>query len=224
LFDALRGLSPTGKLSPAVVPHIDAIADDWGMGAAGATPAVASGLTARIFLELADHEAIVQESYKDSVGVWTWAIGVTDASGHDVDRYRDNPQPLEKCIEVSAWLMREKYLPAVLKAFEGRALTEAQLGAALSFHYNTGAIGKADWVTAWKAGSVTTARTAFMNYRKPTEIILRREKERDLFFDGKWSSDGKTTVYQVRKPSYSPDWGSAKRVDIRALVEKVLAA
>ena len=51
--------------------------------------------------------------------------------------------------------------------------------------------------------------------KKPAAILERREKERDLFFDGKWSNDGNVTVYtRVHKPSYSPDWGSAKRIDI----------
>jgi lysozyme len=181
-------------------------------------------LTVPIVLETAHHEAIVQEAYKDGGGVWTWAMGVTNASGHEVHpRYKDHPQPMRKCVEVSVWLLRTKYLPAVLRAFEGHELTESQLAAALSFHWNTGAIGRADWVTAWKAGSVMTARSAIMQYNKPASIIERRQKERDLFFDGKWSNDGKTTVYEVSKPSYAPKWSSAHRIDISADVEAALA-
>ena len=181
-------------------------------------------ITERVAMELVGHEAIVPEAYKDSVGVWTWGIGVTSASGHSVERYKDNPQTIQRCLEVYIWLLREKYAPGVVKAFEGHALTEAQFGAALSFHYNTGAIGKASWVDSWKAGKQTTARHEFMNWRKPPEIIERREKERDLFFDGKWSQDGKATVYEVAKPSYSPRWSSAKRIDISADLKAALAA
>lgn len=186
------------------------------------SPTPPNPITARIALELISHEAIVQEAYKDSVGVWTWAVGVTNASGHQVHpRYVDNPQDLRKCIEVTLWLMREKYLPTVLKAFTP-PLTEAQLGAALSFHYNTGAIRKATWVKLFNEGDVAGAKLAIMNYRKPAEIISRREKERDLFFDGKWSNDGKAMVYPVRKPSYSPDWKGARRVDVSAIVRELL--
>lgn len=189
-----------------------------------ATDAV-TDLTERGVLELISHEAFVQEAYKDSVGVWTWAIGVTNASGHEVcPRYKDNPQSLARCIEVSVWLMRTKYLPDVLKAFEGRALTEAQLTAALSFHYNTGAIGRADWVKSWKAGLTEIARAQIMNWKSPPEIVERRAKERDLFFDGKWSGDGMATAYPVSKPSYSPAWGKAKRVDVTAAVKVALNA
>lgn len=188
----------------------------------GATGAV-TDLTERGVLDLISHEAIVQEAYKDSVGVWTWAVGVTNASGHEVyPRYKDNPQSLARCIEVSVWLMRTKYLPDVLKAFEGHALSEAQLTAALSFHYNTGAIGRADWVKSWKAGLTEIARAQIMNWKSPPEIVERRAKERDLFFDGKWSGDGMATVYPVSKSSYSPAWSKAKRVDVTAAVRVAL--
>jgi len=185
---------------------------------------VSSGLTERIVREILGHEAIVQEAYKDSVGVWTWGVGVTSASGHNVDRYKDNPQPIERCIEVYVWLLREKYLPDVLKAFEGYPLTESQLGAALSFHYNTGCIRRASWVGSVKAGRDDLARKGIMEWRKPAEIVPRREKERDLFFGGKWSSDGKAVVYPVRKPSYAPDWGGARKVDVTAAVRTAMSS
>lgn len=173
-------------------------------------------ITVKCMQEIIDHEAIICEAYKDSVGVWTWGVGVTTRSGHAVERYKDNPQPVSKVITIFEWLLREKYAPDVIAAFKGRDLTEAQFTAALSFHYNTGAIRKASWVKSWMAGNVAQARLEIMNYRKPTEIIPRRTKERDLFFDGKWSGTGKATIYQVRKPSYQPSWSSAKRVDITA--------
>lgn len=173
-------------------------------------------LTKRTLLELVSHEGIVLEAYKDSKGIWTWGIGVTNASGHKVARYKDKPQTVQKVVEIFEWLVRTRYLPDVQKAFEGHPLTEAQLAAALSFHYNTGAITKASWVKSFKAGNIAQAKLEFMNYKKPKEIIPRREAERDLFFNGVWSeTDGKATVYKrVKKPSYTPDWGSAEQVDI----------
>lgn len=182
-------------------------------------------LNARIVLELIGHEAIVQEAYRDSVGVWTWAVGVTNASGHEVcPRYKDNPQTLRRCLEVSIWLMETKYLPEALGAFPGRELTDEQLAAALSFHYNTGAIDRAGWVKHFMAGRTDAARAAIMEWRNPPEIVPRRAKERDLFFDGRWSQDGKSTVYPVAKPSYSPKWSGAKRIDVSADVAAILGA
>lgn len=185
-------------------------------------PVPGGALTEKIALELIGHEAIVREAYLDSVGVWTWGVGVTNASGHNVDRYKDNPQSIERCLEVYVWLLREKYLPDVLEAFAGHKLSENQLGAALSFHYNTGAIKRASWVKSFTAGDVSRARTEFMNWRSPPEIIPRREKERDLFFDGRWSGDGRSLVYPVRKPSYTPDWSRALRVDVRNALKTAL--
>lgn len=185
----------------------------------------ASSITERIMLEILEHEGIVLEAYKDSVGVWTWGAGVTDKSGHGVKRYIDKPQTIRRVLEVYEWLLRMRYLPQVLAAFSPMQLTESQLGGALSFHWNTGAIGRADWVQSAKAGKMDQARREIMNWSTPKEIIGRRKLERALFFDGQWSSDGIVTVYQrVRKPSYTPDWSSAKQVDIRDDLRAVVAA
>ena len=178
---------------------------------------------ADVALELASHEGLVRQTYLDSVGVQTWSIGVTSASGHGVARYVGKPQTLEHCLAVYVWLLEKKYLPAVLRAFKECTLTKAQLTAALSFHYNTGAIERASWVKLWLAGNVAGARKAFMDWSKPAEIIPRRQKERDLFFDGKWSNDGKITEYTALTKAGTPSWGSAQRVDARAAIVAALA-
>lgn len=177
-------------------------------------------LTPRIAAELLSHEGIVREAYRDSVGVWTWGVGITDASGHRVDRYKDKPQSIEKCLDIYLWALRKNYLPDVLKAFDGCTLNEAQLGGALSFHYNTGGIGRADWVRRFKDGDTEGARAAMLNWARPISLLGRRRKEQALFFDGKWSSDGKALVYNVAKPSYRPVGG--KRVDIMPALERLL--
>lgn len=179
-------------------------------------------ITPRIALELIAHEGIVTEAYKDSVGVWTWSVGVTDASGHGVfPRYKDKPQPLEHCIGVYLWLLREKYLPPVLAAFGPHEPTEAELAAALSFHWNTGAIARANWIRRFVGGDVTGARKAMLEWARPASLLARRRKEQALFFDGKWSEDGTALVYGVAKPSYRPVRG--KRIAIREKVEALFA-
>lgn len=224
-FDAARAHKRelTGEpLSQEDVDALNAVIGRW--KAPARLPADAGArLTPRVALELISHEAIVPEAYKDSVGVWTWGVGVTNASGHEVHpRYKDKPQLIARCLQVYIWLLQTKYIPAVEKAFSGCQLTEAQFAAAVSFHYNTGAIATADWVDEWKAGN-PAARTSFMRWRKPPEIIPRREKERDLFFDGKWSNDGKATVIPVKKPSYTPNFAAAKRVDVSAILKELIA-
>lgn len=178
-------------------------------------------LTTKVVLELASHEALVREMYLDSVGVKTWGVGVTSASGHAVEGYERNPTSVRRCMEIYVWLLETKYLPAVVRAFKGRELEEHELAAALSFHYNTGAIGKATWVRKFLDGDRTGARKSFLSWNKPPEIKGRRLKEADLFFKGQWSSDGKITEYKVR-PNGRPDFASAKRIDVRQAVEDLL--
>ena len=172
-----------------------------------------------VAMEVAAHEAIIRQAYKDSLGVWTWSVGLTSNSGHSVERYIGKPQPLEHCLAVYAWAL-ENYADDVRKAFAGHELTKAQFAGALSFHWNTGAIKRASWVKKWKAGDIAGARNAFMSWNKPKEIVPRRRKERDLFFDGKWSNDGRMTEYTRLTSRSTPVWGSAKRIN----VEKELKA
>lgn len=185
-------------------------------------PWVQNQITVKVAQEIVEHEAIVPEMYLDSKGIPTWGIGVTSRSGHRVERYKDNPQSLERCIEVFVWLLRTTYVPDVEAEFEGHKLTEAQFAAALSFHWNTGSIGQASWCDAWKAGEIEDARRRFMLWRKPKEIIERRRKECELFFDGKWSQDGLAPVIPVRKPSYQPDFRNQTLVDITEHLERAL--
>ena len=160
-------------------------------------------LTPRVVGEILHHEGLVREAYRDSAGVWTWSVGITSASGHRVERYRDNPQTLERCLEVFVWLLTTRYLPAVLAAFGGFVPQEHQLAAALSFHWNTGAIARAAWLKRFLAGD-PGAREAMLDWRRPAEILPRRRAERRLFFDGVWAGEGTALVYEVAKPSYRP--------------------
>lgn len=182
-----------------------------------------NSITPRIALEVAHHEAIIRQAYKDSVGVWTWSVGLTNASGHNVERYIGKPQTMQKCLEVFLWAL-ERYAHDVREVFRGYKLTEAQFAAALSFHWNTGAIRRASWVDKWKAGDLAAADVSFMAWCKPAEIMERRMDERDLLFLGKWSGDGKTTEYTELTSRGTPKWNSGVRRDIRGDIEAILGA
>lgn len=178
-------------------------------------------LTKKIVLETAYHEGLVRQAYKDSEGIWTWCVGITDASGHKVSRYIDNPQPLQRCLEVWVWVL-QKYADQVTDTL-GENLTDAQKAAALSFHYNTGGIQRATWVSDFKNGDIKSSKKSFMNWRSPSSIIPRREAERDLFFDNKWSGDGTVTEYTRVKTNYTPDWSSARRISIDSILDTLLS-
>lgn len=173
-------------------------------------------------MELISHEGIVREAYKDSVGVWTWGVGVTNMSGHEVyPRYKDNPQELKRVLEVYEWLLRTRYLPDVHEAFDGYKLKEHEEAAALSFHYNTGAIKRATWVEDVLNGHLQKGYENIMNWRSPPEIIPRRKKERDLFFLGHWSHNWTTNVYPVSKPRYTPNFSQGERVNLKRDLKKL---
>ncbi|MDE2560715.1 MAG: hypothetical protein KGL48_00580 [Sphingomonadales bacterium] len=179
-------------------------------------------LTPRIVLELLAHEGLVREAYRDSTGVWTWSVGITDASGHRVyPRYKDNPQPLSHCLEVYVWLLRTRYLPQVIAAFGAYDPAEHELGAALSFHWNTGAIARASWVGRFTSGDRDGARASFLSWARPLAVAARRAREAALLFDGQWSGDGSALVYAVSKPSYHPAGG--QRQDLREAVDALLS-
>lgn len=174
-------------------------------------------LTARAALELAGHEALVREWYIDSGGVGTWGIGVTNASGHMVDRYKDNPQTIQRCLEVFVWLVHTRYMGDVEEAFSGHELSEAELAAALSFHYNTGAIKRTDWPRMVLDGDRDGARHFLeTHYLNNGLLAKRRHAEASLFFDGVWSGNGRVLVYPVQKPGYQPDFAHAQSVDMTA--------
>lgn len=175
----------------------------------------------KIAQEICSHEGVVLEAYFDSVRVLTWSVGITSMSGHNVERYRNNPQTLRKCLEVYLWVL-EKYAKDVRAAFKGHRLKKHEFAAALSFHYNTGAINRASWVKDVKAGNRSKARQSFMAWRKPPEIVGRRQKERDLFFDAKWSSDGKMVVYEDVFSNGQINWKSAKRQDISKVLADII--
>lgn len=184
-------------------------------------PSLRFDLTPRIVAAVAHEEGLVLEAYKDSVGVWTWALGVAETGGHDVRRYKDNPSTLEAAVAASIDIMRRKYLPAVQRAFDGLRLKEHEIASALAFHWNTGAIGKASWVKAYRDGNLAAARAGYLAWNKPAEIIARRKRDATLFFDAEWP-DLRVPVYPVRKPSYTPNIRQAQLVDIVPIAQQIM--
>lgn len=222
IFETIRAARDDKKFSADEVTAIDALLDT--LGVPRVTP-VSGSVTIRVVLETVEHESIVQEAYKDSVGVWTWSVGLTAASGVDPLPYKDKPAPLSVCLAAAVERMRNKYGPEVTKAFRGRVLTEAQFAAALSWHWNTGAIGRTDWVTLFLDGKVKEARSHLEgHYLNGGDLKERRLKEAALFFDGKWTQTGMASVVPVAKPSYQPNFRLTKRVNIMADLALALAS
>ena len=148
-------------------------------------------------------EAFCATPYLDSVGVWTIAFGQTGLF---------NWQPVEEFkgeMTIAGGLdlfkkMIVRYEKEVASAFTVK-LEQHEFDAAVSFHYNTGAIGYAKWVDGINNGSraeVFAENTpySFMNWSKPREIIGRRKDEQKLFELGLYKNkSGAVIVYVADK-------------------------
>lgn len=165
-------------------------------------------------IALIGHEGIVLSRYKDSVGIWTIGVGHTAAAGGINPATFPGTLTMQQAID----LLRTdiaKYEAAVAKAVKV-PLKQHEFDALVSFHYNTGAIGKASFVKKLNAGDRAGALKGIMDWRKPAEIIPRRTAERDLF---------KTGVYPAPfATAYPADangkvlWSKGSRVNVRDLL------
>ena len=170
---------------------------------------------------LALHEGIVPAPYYDSVHVRTYGIGHTAAAGapDPASLPMGMPADLDAALRDVFDLFRRdvaKYEAAVNRAVKV-PITQAQFDALVSFHYNTGAIGKASLVKRLNAGDVAGAAAGFMAWKKPAEIIPRRKAEQELFAKGVYPG-GKVTVWQVSN-SGLVIWKPARRLDMQQVLD-----
>ena len=161
-------------------------------------------------MALISHEGIVQSRYKDSVGVWTIGVGHTTAAGGI------NPANFTGTITLKEVFDLFGHDVANYEAAVNRAVKvpvkQHQFDALVSFHYNTGAIGKATLVKKLNAGDVAGATKGFDAWVKPKEITERRMAEKALFHSGVYPAPF-ATVYPAT-PQGKVLWGSGKRIDL----------
>jgi lysozyme len=172
-----------------------------------------------VAMEVATHEAVIRQAYRDAGGRWTWSVGMTSATGHGVERYIGKRQSMQHCMNIYVWALRN-YASQVDEAFAGLDVNEEQYAAAVSFHWNTGAIGRSDWVQHFRRGMMTMAEASFRSTRvtvggRPNAgLQRRRDREADLMFHGEWSSNGLMTEYTRLNSASQPVWASAIKVDV----------
>lgn len=172
-------------------------------------------VSARGLAEIVSHEGIVTRRYRDSVGVLTIGVGHTKAAGP--------PDPAvytgEMTVEEALVLFRKdvaRYAADVTKAVKV-PVTQYEFDALVSFHYNTGAIGRASLIKSLNAGNRAQAAAQFMNWSTPAEIIGRRTKEMVLFRTGAYQSDPKASVWTTDSAG-KVQWSKGKVVSILSLL------
>lgn len=137
------------------------------------------------FLEA--HEGVVLKAYRDPVGIWTIGAGLTSASGV----VKVAPGMIITSAEATRLLdqaLSRNYEPSVKKAMPRAKQHEFDAG--VSFHWNTGAIGKASWVKRWQANAAKELiRAGLMAWNKGGGRVLpgltrRRKEEAAMLLEG----------------------------------------
>lgn len=170
---------------------------------------------------LVAHEGVVPAPYRDVVGVWTFGIGHTAAAGPpDPSKMpRGMPADLDAALAEAFAVFRAdvaNYEADVRYFLGGHRVPQNEFDAAVSFHYNTGAIAKSTWAKTWRAGRLADAAAQIMDWRKPAAIIPRREAERDLLLRGTYGAH-KAAVWAV-SPAGKIDWSRPVRTLSQAAV------
>lgn len=155
------------------------------------------------FLE--KHEGVVLRAYRCPAGVWTIGAGLTAASGVVTPRAGMTITAAEARRLLSEAL-RRNYEPRTVRAMSGAAQHEFDAG--VSFDFNTGAIHRASWVTAWRARNWSGVREGLMRWTRGGGRVLpglerRRQEEFRLMAHGEY---GPT----ARAPAAPPKPGIAR--------------
>lgn len=167
-------------------------------------------------VELIGHEGIALSKYKDSVGVWTIAVGATKTEIPDLADW-----PLDKKITMQdAFELFSKslgrYEDALNKALT-REIHQYQFDALVSWCYNVGVgwVNKASVIRLLNTGEATPEKlkSALMLFNKPKEIISRRMKEATLLASGKYSNDGKALLFPVSSRGY-PMYSKGEMINV----------
>lgn len=135
-------------------------------------------------------EGTVLKAYLCPAGKWTIGTGLTAASGV-IDPKPGMTITREQAADLLRQALSRNYEPAVATAMPGAQQHEFDGG--VSFHFNTGAIGRASWVKAWRAKDWAGVAARIMLWTKGGGKVLpglerRRRKELALIRDGKYGA------------------------------------
>lgn len=134
-------------------------------------------------------EGVVTRAYRDAAGVMTIGVGHTAAAGE--------PKPARGMTITRDEAMR--ILSRDFARFEPRVaarldpIPQTAFDGAVSFDFNTGAIDRASWVQAFRAGDPVDARQKLALWTKAggrtiAGLVRRREAEARLIFDGEYAA------------------------------------
>lgn len=114
-------------------------------------------------------------AYQDAVGVWTIGYGITNMDrgiGFVVKK------GVTITVDQAEWLLytslRRNYMPDVERALQVDKCAHPQgaFDAAMSFHYNTGAILRSSWPKSLMAGALAAAKANLMSHNRAKGKVL----------------------------------------------------
>jgi lysozyme len=143
-------------------------------------------------------------AYRDSAGVWTIGYGSTNFDAYAVKYLgRKISAGMEITDQQAEHLLRESirrsYAPEVSKAMPTAKPHENDAG--ISFHYNTGAIGRATWVKQWRAkASGDAIRGSMLSWNRAGGKVLAGLTRRR-------AAEAQMLLYAEYGPTFSPQPG-----------------
>lgn len=177
----------------------------------------------RAALEL--EEGVVLRAYRDTVGVWTIGAGLTAASGvvKPVAGMVITRAEADALLAKALIRYEDEVVVAMTKTTDGiQRPVQHALDAGVSFHFNTGGIGRATWVKLWKAlAHRTEIRQSFTSWSKAGGKVLpalkaRREREFLMLMDGTYRTPAPVPEAH---PAYAR-WGVSLSFDeVRAVFD-----
>lgn len=173
-------------------------------------------------VQLMDLEGIICRIYYDSVGVRTLGVGATvseipDISKISLTKYFDTDYLMSVFLHGI-----QKYERAVNRAVK-KPLSQPKFDALVSICYNIGTAGltNSTFMRLINQGaSVSSVGTAIMAWTKQKELVGRRTKEKILFVNEKYSTNG-TAILTDTNGAGVPLYKKGKRVDALKILNAV---
>lgn len=137
-------------------------------------------------------------AYKDEAGVWTIGYGQTndDAAVLGFEIKAGVKITEQQCEDLLRASVRRLYEPAV-NAHMGPNVSQPAFDAGGSFQYNTGAIGRASWVTSFVAHNLPAVHSQILQWNKAGGNVLaglarRRNREWMMISAGDYGPEGRS--------------------------------
>lgn len=146
------------------------------------------------------HEGVVLRAYRDSAGAWTIGTGLTARSGVVTPKY-GMMITADEAQRLLGLALARQYEPAVARAMP--TARQHEFDGAVSFHFNTGAIGRAGWVRRWRLGDDDGVAAGLDQWVRAggkvlAGLVARRKAEAALILRGNYGSGPKPVAVPDR--------------------------